>query len=128
MGERFVVVPVGPCNGELEPPDTVFSDPAPENEGAADGVVAGQRDPNTAVPILEYSREPNKYGKTVADCKTLVHCYERNDLLRNNYALAFHLGASSVVLSVMRIAWKASFAFALSGDKLGFNFSSKRRL
>ncbi|XP_030205456.1 solute carrier family 12 member 7 isoform X2 [Gadus morhua] len=62
MGERFVVVPVGPCNGELEPPDTVFSDPAPENEGAADGVVAGQRDPNTAVPILEYSREPNKYG------------------------------------------------------------------
>ncbi|CAL8398586.1 unnamed protein product [Arctogadus glacialis] len=61
MGERFVVVPVGPCNGELEPPDTVFSDPAPENEGAADGVVAGQRDPNTAVPILEYSREPNKY-------------------------------------------------------------------
>ena len=74
MGERFVVIPVGPCNGELEPPDAVFSDPAPESEeGAADGgaAAAGQRDPNTAVPILEYSREPNKYGnKSVNDCTT----------------------------------------------------------
>ncbi|CAL8293411.1 unnamed protein product [Lota lota] len=56
MGERFVVVPVGPRS------DAVVSDPAPENEGAGDGGVAWQRDPNTTVPILEYSREPNKYG------------------------------------------------------------------
>ena len=63
MGERFVVVPVGPGDGELQPPDGVFSDPAEEeSEGAVGGVAA---DPDTAVPILEYSREPNKYGKTV---------------------------------------------------------------
>ncbi|CAL8311263.1 unnamed protein product [Merluccius merluccius] len=59
MGERFVVVPVG--RGDVE---GVVSDPAPETEtqGAAAG---GQRDPDAAVPILEYSREPNKYGFNV---------------------------------------------------------------
>ena len=49
MGDRFVVVPVGQD-----------SDRDPDSSGGAAGDSLNQQD---AVPILEYSREPNKYGK-----------------------------------------------------------------
>ncbi|CAB1430782.1 unnamed protein product [Pleuronectes platessa] len=81
MGERFVVVPVdggAAVVGDREPSDAVVSDPAPDTGGSAGGgraaaeeIEEGEdsvfepQDPNTVVPILEYNREPNKYGKTL---------------------------------------------------------------
>lgn len=83
MGERFVVVPVdigGGVAGDREHSDAVVADPAPDTGGgscssssaaggsrtadAAEDSVFEPDDPNTAVPILEYNREPNKYGET----------------------------------------------------------------
>lgn len=84
MGERFVVVPVdggGGVTGEREHTDAVVADPAPdtgsggsgggtaeeqEPEPGEDSVFEPPQDPNDVVPILEYNREPNKYGKTAA--------------------------------------------------------------
>lgn len=74
-----MVVPVGGGElvaGETERLNVVVADPAPdtdgsgnsnsgsleENEALEDSVFEPQR--STAVPILEYNREPNKYGKT----------------------------------------------------------------
>uniref|UniRef100_A0A4W6BW39 Solute carrier family 12 member 7 n=1 Tax=Lates calcarifer TaxID=8187 RepID=A0A4W6BW39_LATCA len=80
MGERFVVVPVdggGGVTGEREHSDAVVADPAPDTGGSSSsgGTVeekeAGEdsvfepQDPNVVVPILEYNREPNKYGDGV---------------------------------------------------------------
>lgn len=76
MGERFVVVPVGVgvgVAGEGEHSDAVVADPAPDTgsscgggtgqeEEAGEDSVFETQDP--VVPILEYNREPNKYGKT----------------------------------------------------------------
>lgn len=81
MGERFVVVPVDGGVGvpaEGEHPDAVVADPSLDaggDGGTADGKEAGGKeaggdpvfepqDPDSVVPILEYSREPNKYGKS----------------------------------------------------------------
>ncbi|KAF3836169.1 hypothetical protein F7725_028727 [Dissostichus mawsoni] len=76
MGERFVVVPVDRGVGvaaEGEHWDAVVADPAPDtiSSSSSGGIVeekeAGEdSDPNAvAVPILEYNREPNKYGDGV---------------------------------------------------------------
>ncbi|XP_033495398.1 solute carrier family 12 member 7 isoform X2 [Epinephelus lanceolatus] len=78
MGERFVVVPVGRgvgVPGEGEHSDAVVADPAGDSSGSSGGgggtleeKEAGEdsvfepQDPNVVVPILEYNREPNKYG------------------------------------------------------------------
>ncbi|KAJ8413275.1 hypothetical protein AAFF_G00092710 [Aldrovandia affinis] len=67
MSERFVVVPVG--QGDEAP---AVNDDQPVDGGAAEGNDADQPD---AVPILEYSREPNKYGKTVE-----LHYYSAGEL------------------------------------------------
>ena len=80
MGERFVVVPVDRGVGVAAEGvhwDAVVADPAPdtisrssssgivEEKEAGDDSVFEPQDPNAvAVPILEYNREPNKYGKT----------------------------------------------------------------
>ncbi|XP_036378680.1 solute carrier family 12 member 7 isoform X1 [Megalops cyprinoides] len=56
MSERFVVVPVGQDDEEL-----VVDNDLPGDGGAAEGSSANQQITD-AVPILEYSREPNKYG------------------------------------------------------------------
>uniref|UniRef100_A0A3B4TDR9 Solute carrier family 12 member 7-like n=1 Tax=Seriola dumerili TaxID=41447 RepID=A0A3B4TDR9_SERDU len=86
MGERFVVVPVdggGGVTGERDHTDAVVADPAPdtgggsstgsstgsgtveEKEAGEDSVFDPPQDPNDVVPILEYNREPNKYGDGV---------------------------------------------------------------
>lgn len=74
MGERFVVVPVDGGVGVLadeELPDAAVADPAPVNSGssaatgnkeAAENSVAQPQDHDNYLPILEYNREPNKYG------------------------------------------------------------------
>ncbi|XP_070841732.1 solute carrier family 12 member 7 isoform X2 [Chaetodon trifascialis] len=81
MSERFVVVPVDGgvgVAGEGEHLDAVVADPTPdaggscssaggteeEKEAGEDSVFEPQ-DPNAVVPILEYNREPNKYGDGV---------------------------------------------------------------
>lgn len=73
MSERFVVVPVdggGVVEGQGEHSEVVVHDPAADSclgeqgEGAGDDTVSEPQDPDAVVPILEYSREPNKYGKT----------------------------------------------------------------
>lgn len=71
MGERFVVVPVdggGGAVGERErtsaASDTGGGDLAEANFLGEDSVFEAQ-DVNAAVPILDYNREPNKYGKTI---------------------------------------------------------------
>lgn len=81
MGERFVVVPVDGVRGGVavdgEHSDAVVSDPAPdtgsgieeEKEAGEEDSVFEQQDPDAVVPILEYNREPNKYGKTDARYK-----------------------------------------------------------
>ncbi|KAG8009318.1 hypothetical protein GBF38_017452 [Nibea albiflora] len=94
MGERFVVVPVDGgvrVAGEGEHSDAVVADPV-SNTGAGGGSSSGSSgssgtaevkeagedsvfepdDPNALVPILEYNREPNKYGKTAARHKLSV--------------------------------------------------------
>ncbi|XP_034717780.1 solute carrier family 12 member 7 isoform X2 [Etheostoma cragini] len=82
MGERFVVVPVDGGVGvarEGEHLDAVVADPAPDTGGGSSssgGGTVGEKeagedsvfepqDPNAVVPILEYNREPNKYGDGV---------------------------------------------------------------
>ncbi|XP_033964872.1 solute carrier family 12 member 7 isoform X4 [Pseudochaenichthys georgianus] len=81
MGERFVVVPVDRGVGVAAEGvhwDAVVADPAPDtiSSSSSGGIVeekeAGEdsvfepQDPNAvAVPILEYNREPNKYGDGV---------------------------------------------------------------
>ena len=83
MGERFVVVPVdggGLVAGETEHLDVAV--PASDNDGggsagsgeeneALEDSVFEPQDSN-AVPILEYNREPNKYGKTAPPDKLRV--------------------------------------------------------
>ncbi|CDQ87109.1 unnamed protein product [Oncorhynchus mykiss] len=51
MSERFVVVRVG------QDDDGVKNDPVPDSGGAEGDSI----DPQDSVPILEYSREPNRY-------------------------------------------------------------------
>ncbi|XP_028288459.1 solute carrier family 12 member 7 isoform X2 [Parambassis ranga] len=80
MGERFVVVPVdsgggGVVVGEGEHLEAVVADPAPDAAGGSGGSEEGKeapddsvfvpQDPGAVVPILEYNREPNKYGDGV---------------------------------------------------------------
>ncbi|KAK2858570.1 hypothetical protein Q5P01_003190 [Channa striata] len=71
MGERFVVVPVA---GEREHANAVVAEPA-RGTGGGGGDAAEESEPwedpvfepqhlPTTVPILEYNREPNKYGKS----------------------------------------------------------------
>ncbi|KAM6976565.1 solute carrier family 12 member 7 [Aplochiton taeniatus] len=57
MSERFVVVPVGQGDGERS--DRVSNDLVPWSGEGAGGDSSELAD---AVPILEYNREPNKYG------------------------------------------------------------------
>ncbi|XP_077480295.1 solute carrier family 12 member 7 isoform X1 [Stigmatopora argus] len=69
MGDRFVVVPVG-AGGEVYI-EGQRSDSVAGDDGGVDGQeleddpVFEPQDPNAAVPILEYNREPNKYGDGV---------------------------------------------------------------
>lgn len=76
MGERFVVVPVDGAvrvTTDGEHPDAVAADyVAASSDGgevgedieAGDNSVSESQSPDALVPILEYNREPNKYGKT----------------------------------------------------------------
>lgn len=83
MGERFVVVPVdilGTGAREAERLDSIVPDPAPDTGGSGsssngyagtaqeplEDSVFEPQDPDVVVPILKYSREPNKYGRTAA--------------------------------------------------------------
>lgn len=60
MTERFVVLPVAQC-GEREEQELNHHDNNQELLPVhADG---GDLDEPEAVPILQYSREPNKYGQ-----------------------------------------------------------------
>ena len=104
MGERFVVVPVdggGGVAGEDEHSDAVVSDPAPdtgsggreEEKEAGEDSVFEQQDPNAVVPILEYNREPNKYGKTAARYKLRVPLLISSHLSTGGLSVAFHLGS-----------------------------------
>ncbi len=89
MGERFVVVPVDGgvgVAGEGEDSDAVVADPAPDpggsssggGGGAAEEKEAGEdsvfepQDRSAVLPILDYNREPNKYGKTASRYKLRV--------------------------------------------------------
>ncbi|XP_017289431.1 solute carrier family 12 member 7 isoform X2 [Kryptolebias marmoratus] len=79
MGERFVVVPVhagGTGAREGEHLDAIVPGPAPDTGGGNGSAGTGEvtepledsvfepqdPDPDAVVPILKYSREPNKYG------------------------------------------------------------------
>ncbi|XP_019729338.1 solute carrier family 12 member 7 isoform X2 [Hippocampus comes] len=72
MGDRFVVVPVD--GGEIaQHPGSVKAQAArltggdgqDEEPGLEEDALFKPQDPNAAVPILEYNREPNKYGDGV---------------------------------------------------------------
>lgn len=87
MGDRFVVVPVGgggtvPVQGAHL--DAVAADPGLDTGGSSSSSAdTGQEkepledsvfeplDPGAAVPILEYNREPNKYGRCATDRRRL---------------------------------------------------------
>ncbi|XP_041103924.1 solute carrier family 12 member 7-like isoform X2 [Polyodon spathula] len=64
MSERFVVIPVGRPAAETN--NKVTTDTSPGGQRWAgngnNSVTVAQETPETSVPILEYSREPNKYG------------------------------------------------------------------
>lgn len=74
MGERFVVVPVAgglahsAAEGEHPADAAAVADPAPDTGSRQPGEdsASGPPQPIAAVPILEYNREPNKYGETSA--------------------------------------------------------------
>lgn len=65
MTERFVVIPVGQGDSgsreEVVDNDHVTLPDDGGGEGAGGDFVDNQ---GGVIPILEYSREPNKYGKT----------------------------------------------------------------
>lgn len=69
MGERFVVVPVAgglghsAAEGEHPADAAAVAYPAPDT---GEDSASGPPQPIAAVPILEYNREPNKYGETSA--------------------------------------------------------------
>ncbi|XP_057680193.1 solute carrier family 12 member 7 isoform X2 [Corythoichthys intestinalis] len=76
MGDRFVVVPVdrggdvsieGQQSDSVRVPATRFTggDDRVEDPELEENAVFEPQDPNAAVPILEYNREPNKYGDGV---------------------------------------------------------------
>lgn len=85
MGDRFVVVPVGgggtvPVQGAHL--DAVAADPGLDTGGSSSSSAdTGQeKEPledsvfeplDAAVPILEYNREPNKYGRCATDRRRL---------------------------------------------------------
>ncbi|KAF0028337.1 hypothetical protein F2P81_019424 [Scophthalmus maximus] len=119
MGERFVVVPVdgGGVAGHREHSDAVVADPASDTGdgsrggdddggggggggGAAEEKEQGEdsvfepQDPNNVVPILEYNREPNKYGSLI-DCRS-VGCHRWN---RYSGSFNHFLHLSRLVLS-----------------------------
>lgn len=73
MGERFVVVQVdgGGVLADEEQPEAAVADPAPVNSGGSAAGGDQEAEENSAaqpqergrfLPILEYNREPNKYG------------------------------------------------------------------
>ncbi|XP_077592183.1 solute carrier family 12 member 7 isoform X5 [Stigmatopora nigra] len=69
MGDRFVVVPVG-AGGEVfiegqRSHSVAGDDGGVDGQELDDDPVLEPQDPNAAVPILEYNREPNKYGDGV---------------------------------------------------------------
>lgn len=76
MGERFVVVPVDGAvkvTADGEHSDAVAAvHVAASGDGGevgedietGDNYVSESQSPDALVPILEYNREPNKYGKT----------------------------------------------------------------
>lgn len=72
MGERFVVVPVAGGAAEGDHPAAAAAaaaiDPASATGWSQPGdeSVSGHVEPNSVVPILEYNREPNKYGESPA--------------------------------------------------------------
>lgn len=70
MGERFVVVPVAGGAAEGDQPSAAAAiEPGTGGGQPGHEAVSGPVEPspgvepNPAVPILEYSREPNKYGE-----------------------------------------------------------------
>ncbi|XP_061877500.1 solute carrier family 12 member 7 isoform X2 [Entelurus aequoreus] len=69
MGDRFVVVPVdggGRVADEGAHPDSVLDPRTQLTSGQLEeDPVSQPQDPNPAVPILDYNREPNKYGDGV---------------------------------------------------------------
>lgn len=68
MGERFVVVPVDGGAGvaaDEEQSDAAIDDPAPVSAARGEQEAAEEpQDQDGVLPILEYNREPNKYGMT----------------------------------------------------------------
>lgn len=67
MTERFVVIPVGQSDSESREEEGVVNDHVtlPDDGGGGEEGAGGDFVDNQGViPILEYSREPNKYGKT----------------------------------------------------------------
>lgn len=66
MGDRFVVVPVaggvGGLADEDPAPDTSGGSAARGEQEAAVSSEAQLQDHDGFLPILEYNREPNKYG------------------------------------------------------------------
>lgn len=82
MGDRFVVVPVdGGVAAEgahlaavAVDPDTGCSSSSAgtgQEKDPLEDSVFEPLDPGAAVPILEYNREPNKYGKSATDSSKL---------------------------------------------------------
>lgn len=58
MSERFMVVPVDPGDAHAGEEDRVDGDSVFLDAGA------GEEERRGSVPILRYSREPNRYGET----------------------------------------------------------------
>lgn len=62
MTERFVVIPVG--QGDSESREQEVDDDHVTLPDDGEGAGGDFGDNQGVIPILEYSREPNKYGKT----------------------------------------------------------------
>lgn len=83
MSERFVVVPVegkGAAGGSGGSVTDAASDTGDGGDAAIEQVETGDDsvfeppEPDALVPILEYNREPNKYGK-MTDKETTTHVF-----------------------------------------------------
>ncbi|XP_075903798.1 solute carrier family 12 member 7 isoform X4 [Nelusetta ayraudi] len=92
MGERFVVVPVAGGAAEGDHPAEAAAaaaaiDPAAGTGGRQPGdeSVSGPVEPNSVVPILEYNREPNKYGDGVPKENSPFINNTDNDKGNNSY-------------------------------------------
>lgn len=109
MGDRFVVVPVDggktadrPGSVKTQAARLTGGDGRDEEPELEEDALFEPQDPNAAVPILEYNREPNKYGESAGpllQCSAplLISCWISRVRFTRAWFIFLHCGMKSVM-------------------------------